>query len=121
MSRFGGWEPICFKPVIGGSNVLEFASNLINLSSQVEWRGEGTGRRRVARSDRPELEFVASPLGRLRRAESRGGSRSDPGFIANDRRQRSEIVWQRRRSISIPMDLKGMLDVCAGILWSLDA
>ena len=95
---------------------------LFNLSEiLLEWRGEGTGRRRVARSDRPELEFVASPLGRLRRAESRGGSRSDPGFIANDRRQRSEIVWQRRRSIAIPMDLKGMLDVCAGILWSLDA
>ena len=27
LSRFGGCELICFKPVIGGSNVLGFAPN----------------------------------------------------------------------------------------------
>jgi len=30
LSRFGGCEPICFKPVIGGSNVLGFAPNLVS-------------------------------------------------------------------------------------------
>jgi hypothetical protein len=31
LSRFGGCKPICFKPVIGGSNVLGFAPNLVSL------------------------------------------------------------------------------------------
>ena len=30
LSRFGGCEPICFKPVIGGSNVLGFVPNLVS-------------------------------------------------------------------------------------------
>ena len=33
MSRFGGCEPICFKPVIGGSNVLGFAPNFLSCST----------------------------------------------------------------------------------------
>jgi hypothetical protein len=30
LSRFGGFELICFKSVIGGSNVLGFAPNLVS-------------------------------------------------------------------------------------------
>jgi len=30
LSRFGGCEPISFKPVIGGSNMLGFEPNLVS-------------------------------------------------------------------------------------------
>jgi hypothetical protein len=30
LSRFGGFEPVIFKPVIGGSNVVGLAPNLVS-------------------------------------------------------------------------------------------